>query len=152
LPSCSTQGAPSGSASERYRSAVGLGERAIHIDHVSGQEAAGELPGIVVDAERGVPAHAAALVDGERRAQGGLVQGIDGPIGRALAPHLPGRAIQEARMGRAVVVLVEEGVQTDIDLVQRGHGAELVEAALAQRAPEALHLADAPGRRRAWRG
>ena len=44
-------------------------------------------------------------------------------------------------MRRDLVVLVDEGVEPDLDIVEGGHGAEVVEAALAQRPPEALHLA-----------
>ncbi len=44
-------------------------------------------------------------------------------------------------MRGAVVVLVEEGAEAYLHVVQRGQAAEVVEAAGAQRAPEPLHLA-----------
>ncbi len=43
-------------------------------------------------------------------------------------------------MGGPVVVLVEEGPESDIDVVERGEAAEEVDAALAKRAPEPLHF------------
>ena len=39
-----------------------------------------------------------------------------------------------------MVVLVEEGVEADVEVVQRGDRAAEVQAALSERAPEALHL------------
>jgi hypothetical protein len=42
---------------------------------------------------------------------------------------------------RDVVVLIEEGIEADLDIVQRRDGSEVVQAALAKGAPEALHLA-----------
>jgi hypothetical protein len=47
----------------------------------------------------------------------------------------------ETGVGRLVVVLVEEGPEPDVDVVEGGELAEEVEASLTQRAPEALHLA-----------
>jgi hypothetical protein len=44
-----------------------------------------------------------------------------------------------------LVVLVEEGEEPDLDVVERGDRAEVVEAALAERPPEALHLAASRG-------
>ncbi len=80
----------------------------------------------------------------------GLAEDRGGAPERFMAVNVSGTyhvllAAQEAGVGRAVVVLVEECVQADVDLVQRGHGAQLVEAALAQGAPEALHLAACRG-------
>ena len=48
-------------------------------------------------------------------------------------------------MRGAVVVLVEERAEADLDVVQGGDRTEVVEAAAAQGQPEALHFA--PGLR-----
>src|SRR5438552_2826336 len=52
-----------------------------------------------------------------------------------------GRAAQQARVGHAMVVLLDEGGEASVDLGERADVlAEEIEAALAQRPPEALDL------------
>jgi hypothetical protein len=116
----------------------GMDQRAGDGDHAAGEEALVELPRLAVDGHRGVAAHATALADGERGAQHVLGDGVGAAVVLGLVPHGARRATQECGVWRDVVVLVEEGAETDLDVVQRADAAEIVEAGYAERAPEAL--------------
>jgi len=70
-----------------------------------------------------------------------LVEIVDGAGAATLGVDCLGRATEQRGVGGAVVVLIEEGPEPDADVVERGEVLGEVQAALAQRAPEALHLA-----------
>src|SRR5581483_1992443 len=74
------------------------------------------------------------------RERGGELGLVDGAQGRA-RPHVGRGLAEQAAVRCLVVVRVEEREQPGLHVVQLGHRAEVVEAALAQRAPEPLHLA-----------
>jgi hypothetical protein len=90
-----------------------------------------------VDVERAVLADPATGVRGERGRELVLVD----RTGDGLGPLLRRRAAEQPAMGHTVVMLAEERQEAGLHVVQRRHRAEVVEAALAQRAPEPLHLA-----------
>ena len=120
--------------------------RLVHVDEAAcdGDEAASEkalveLPVVTVEGQGTVAANAATDTDGEGVAELSLVEAIDGTRGGVI--HAGRRATEQRGVRGLVVVLVEEGPQTDIDVVERGRLTKEVEAALAQGAPEALHLA-----------
>jgi hypothetical protein len=115
------------------------------VDHAArdGDEPASEktergLPVLPVHGKGGVAPNAPPDVNGKRVAEflfveavGARRDGAEGHFGRF--PHQP--AVRSA-----VVVLVEESVEADVEIVERGERAAEVQAALAERAPEALHF------------
>ena len=122
---------------ERDRIAGEAGVGADDGDDAAGEEALVELPDVAVEVDGAVLADAAAAMDGQR---GGERRLVDGAAARA-GPRLGRGLAEEAAVRCAVVVLVEERREAHPHVVQRGHAAEVVEAAGAQRAPESLHLA-----------
>ena len=106
-------------------------------DDPAGEEALVELPDATVEIDGAVLANSAAVVDGERSSQRRFVDGA----ALCAGPRVGRRLAEQPAVGRAVIVLIDEGVESDLDVVQRGHAAEMVEAAGAQRAPEPFHLA-----------
>ena len=107
-------------------------------DEPASEKAQGGLPVLTVHGDGGVAAHAAPDVHGECVAQLGFIEAVGARRGGA--EDRLGRLSHQAAVRGAVVVLVEEGVEADVEIVQRGDRAAEVQAALAERAPEALHL------------
>ena len=107
-------------------------------DEPASEKAQGGLPVLAVHGDGGVAAHAAPDVHGECVAELGLIEAVGA---RGAAPKTASGVfpIRPAVRG-AVVVLVEEGVEADVEVVQRRERAAEVQASLAERAPEALHL------------
>jgi len=100
-------------------------------DDAPGEEALIELPVGALDGHRGVAAHTAALSDGERL--GELALGNRAALGiKALGINGARGAADEAAVRGGVVVLIDEGEEPDVDVVQRRDGAEEIEAALAK--------------------
>jgi hypothetical protein len=109
----------------------------MHDHGLSGQEALVELETLPVDAHHVVVAHPARLLDGHRLRQ----------LLRARSLRLPSlgeagrrRASEEPRMGAVLVVLCQEAIEPLLQLGQTRHPAEVIGAARAHRAPEALHF------------
>jgi hypothetical protein len=98
---------------------AGIGQAATDGDDAAGEVALVELPVDAVDGHGGVASDATALGDGEGGAQALLVQIVSGTVGRL--PERGGRAAEQACVRGLVVVLVEEGPQPDIDVVERRH-------------------------------
>ncbi len=96
------------------------------------------FPVLSVHGKGVIAAHAPPRLDCERVTQAALIEVVDRrrltlvDLGRGLA--------KERGVRRGVITLVEPGVEPHIEVVQRGERAGHVEAALAERAPEALHL------------
>ena len=89
--------------------------------------------------QRAVAADAAPLADGQRLANLLLRQGITRPIERITIDLRRGPA-EERPVGRLVVVLIDEGPQADVEIVQGAQLADKVQASLPERPPEALHF------------
>src|SRR5690606_3172138 len=121
------------------RRALGVEERAGDGDHLAREEALLELPLDAADAQRSVAADATACAERQRVVELALGRGA---WLRSLALEGLERALaHEAAVRRAVVVAVEPREQAHLHVVERAVLAEVIEALLAQRAPEALHLA-----------
>jgi hypothetical protein len=115
----------------------------IHQAAAERHHAAGQVAGVhfivhAREADGGVATHAAAGAHGEGLAQLLLVEVVG--CRRMALEDGEGRAPQQRGVWSAVVVHVEEGQQPHIHVVEAGHVAEEIQAALAQRTPEALHF------------
>src|SRR5690606_21781570 len=119
------------------RGARRVEQRARDGDHLASEEALLELPRDAADAQRSTSAHATAGPQRQRVVE--LALGRGARLGTLALEGLERALAQQAAVGRAVVVAVEPREQADLHVVERAHGAEVVEALLAQRAPEALH-------------
>ena len=108
-------------------------------DELAGEEGAVELVERAVDGDGGVTTDAPAHADGEGFAELLLVELVDRGLGGAgrLVDARRGAAEQRGVRG-TVVVLVEEGPEADVEVVERGEGPREVQAALAEGAPEAF--------------
>ncbi len=111
-------------------------------DELSGEESLIGLPVLAVHGDGGVTPNASADVHGECVAEFGFIE-VVGPCGGG-EDRLRRLAHKRSVRG-AMVVLVEEGAEAHVEVVERAEGACEVEAALAEGAPEALHF---PSRRR----
>jgi hypothetical protein len=114
------------------------------VDHASGDgdEPSGKkpqvgLPVVAIHGDGGVAADAPSDMDGESVAEFVFVEVVGSRCGRE---HGLGRLAHEGPVRGAVVVLVEEGVEADVEVVERAESAGEVQASLAQGAPEALHF------------
>src|SRR5690606_17231283 len=121
------------------RRALGVEERAGDGDHLAREEALLELPLDAADAQRSVAADATACAAVRRAVELALGRGawLRSPALDALARALA----HAAAVRRAVVGAAEPREQAPLHVVERAVLAEVIEALLAQRAPEALHLA-----------
>jgi len=86
---------------------VDIGQATSDGDDAAGEVALLQLPYDTVDAEGGVATDSTTLVHGQRRAQLGFVESVDGMIGTV--PSSGRCATEQTRVRRLVVVLVEEG-------------------------------------------
>src|SRR6185437_7202622 len=121
------------------RRLTGRDEAASDGDDLAGEVALIELPEDAVDRDDVVARDAAPGALGERDAERLLVESaLAGGTGGV---HLHRALAHQARVGRGVIALVEEGAERGVDVPERGDGAEVIEASLSQRAPESLHLA-----------
>src|SRR5690606_32097541 len=120
------------------RVARGVEERATDDDDASGEEARARLEGRAADLERAVAADSAPPMDRERSAERGVIDLL--VVTRRGLVDLAGALAHQRGVRRDVVVLREEGEQAHLYVVQASGRAEVIEASLAQRTPEALHL------------
>lgn len=119
-------------------------------DELAGKEVQISFPIGTVHRQGAVAPHAAARVNGQRLAQLLLVEAVDGP-GRGFVHALRALAEQPA-MRRAVVVLIDEGPEPHVEIMQRAERARVIETPLAQRPPKNAPSSRVPERRRAWHG
>src|SRR5215831_404007 len=113
-------------------------------DDAPGEVALIQLPVSAIDGYGGVAAHAPALADSECLRE--LVLGDGAALG--IEPRrINGTwgAAEKAAVGSDVVVLVDEGEEPDVDVVERGDSAKEVEAALPERSPEPFHFSTGRG-------
>src|SRR5690606_947746 len=118
------------------RVARGVEERATDDDDASGEEARARLEGRAADLERAVAADSAPPMDRERSAERGVIDLL--VVTRRGLVDLAGALAHQRGVRRDVVVLREEGEQAHLYVVQASGRAEVIEASLAQRTPEAL--------------
>ena len=136
--SCSAWMSPASmSCSPRRGRRLRLEPRARGGHLLSGEETGVGLPVDAADRQRAVAADSARRADGKRVAQRFVGDRL---ARRAFSVDVGGAASDQAAVRRAVVVLVEEREQADLHIVQGAAGADVIQAAASQGAPEALHL------------
>jgi hypothetical protein len=107
-------------------------------DYLASEEVQIGFPVGAVHGQGAVATHAPTRLDGESFSEHGFVEGVDG-LRRFLVDG--GRCFAEqAAVGRAVIVLVDESPEPDIEVMQGAERAYEIEATFAQCAPETLHF------------
>ena len=107
-----------------------------HRHHLPRKESRRHLPLDPLQPERTISTDATSDSHGHRVAQLRLVEHVRSSRGLGASPDFARRSAEQTGVGRDVIVLVHERQQPHLDIVQRADAAEVIEATLAQRAPD----------------
>src|SRR5262245_23771438 len=109
----------------------------------AGQEVQVGLPVATVHGQGAVAPNTASSMNGEGLAEHRLVESVNWP--RCVLVNAGRGCADQAGVGSTMVVLVNEGPEPDVEVVERRERAHEIEASLAQSAPKALHFSACRG-------